>query len=750
VLLVAAALGVVQDPRATITGQVRDAESAAPLAGATVLLSDLGRATTTDEAGRYVLRDVPPGPQHLTVRLIGHAPRTLHALVPATGRLRLDITLRARAVQLATVEVRAPLRVPGLESGMAQPYPDREVSAAVLRYHPLLAEPDAFQALSGGETAMRLEAPGGVHIRGGASDHTGFVLDGIPVLSPYHAAGIFSAWTPEALTAVQLAAAEPPLTTPASLSGAIQGVTREPGSQVAIQGSVSSSQVRLTLDGPLGHGGAGFVLSARRGFPGILAPKSEPSYVQGRTGDGLAKLEFGVLGGRARLLGYAADNDLDAAAASTEEPGAGDARHRFRWRSGSLGAEWRTAAARGELRLLAWRASSDADADWAADSTGATLDAERRDLGLQAAWRVGAAGPGDTDVGLRFEHIRTAYHVIPDSAGREPTLLDASTPVITAFGRHVLPLGARAEAVLGASLALSEGALHPGVRAGTRWRAAGPVWLSATWSRTHQFAQSLRNAESVVGTIFPADLFVGSATPGVPVARSDQGVLALEFRPSPGFRAGVQGWFRDFDGLLLAAPVAAGPFADGGFVTGGGSARGLAVDAALATARVGLVATWGLQDVRFAWGDSSYAPDHGTRQLFEAGATWFPTATTAVRLGVAGAIGRRTTVASGGFEWEACNLLDEGCEFGGSPQYGGEPLGGATPPDYFRVDGGVRQHWHLHVAGRDVQLALFATATNLLGRQNVLTFVRDPGTGRVSPVEMRPIAPLVVGLDWRF
>ena len=29
------------------------------------------------------------------------------------------------------------------------------------------------------------------------------------------------------------------------------------------------------------------------------------------------------------------------------------------------------------------------------------------------------------------------------------------------------------------------------------------------------------------------------------MARSDQGVLALEFRPSPGFRAGVQGWFRE-------------------------------------------------------------------------------------------------------------------------------------------------------------------------------------------------------------
>jgi hypothetical protein len=128
----------------------------------------------------------------------------------------------------------------------------------------------------------------------------------------------------------------------------------------------------------------------------------------------------------------------------------------------------------------------------------------------------------------------------------------------------------------------------------------------------------------------------------------------------------------------------------------------------------------------------------------------FPTATTSVRLGVSGAAGRRATAASGTFEWEACNLRDNGCELAGSPHYQGAPLGALRLPPYIRLDLGVRQRWRVQVAGRDAELAAFVTMTNLLGRTNVLTYADSPITGRPGAVEMRPFAPLVFGLDWRF
>jgi hypothetical protein len=209
-------------------------------------------------------------------------------------------------------------------------------------------------------------------------------------------------------------------------------------------------------------------------------------------------------------------------------------------------------------------------------------------------------------------------------------------------------------------------------------------------------------------------------------------------------------YLSEFDGLLLVAPRAGTPFATEGFLTGGGASRGLSLEAAVSGARYGVTASYGWQRVRVTYGDSSYAPGYGTSHLIETGVIVFPAPTASIRLGLTGAIGRRGSGVLGAFEWESCNLLDQGCEFGGSPAHDTGRLGATRLPAYFRLDLGLRKHWHLEVAGRDVELALFGTVTNLLGRRNVLAVATDPVTGKKTEIEMRPLAPLVVGLDWRF
>jgi hypothetical protein len=262
--------------------------------------------------------------------------------------------------------------------------------------------------------------------------------------------------------------------------------------------------------------------------------------------------------------------------------------------------------------------------------------------------------------------------------------------------------------------------------------------------------QSLRNPESPVGNIFPVDLYVGAGSDGVPAARSDLGVAAVEVRPTAGMRLGLQVYARHFDGLALVAPQNNAPFATAGFLKGLGNARGVSVEAGANGARYGIVASYGLQRVRLEYPDSSYVPDHAPTHSIEAGIIVFPSPTADIRLGLQSALGRRTTAILGTFEWEACNLLDQGCEFDGSPGERAGPLGGTRLPAYLRVDLGVRKHWHVNVAGRDGLFAVFGTATNLLGRKNILTIVENPTTGLRTRIEMRPRSPLVVGIDWRF
>jgi hypothetical protein len=118
-------------------------------------------------------------------------------------------------------------------------------------------------------------------------------------------------------------------------------------------------------------------------------------------------------------------------------------------------------------------------------------------------------------------------------------------------------------------------------------------------------------------------------------------------------------------------------------------------------------------------------------------------------VGWIGQFGRRGSDAIGLLEWESCNLLDLGCEFAGSPEELGE-LGARRLPAYHRLDLSVRKHWHFVLAGRDASLEAYTTASNLLGRSNVLGFVVDPSNGEGAPIEMRPRAPLTLGLGWTF
>ncbi|MGH7560299.1 MAG: hypothetical protein ACRENB_04680, partial [Gemmatimonadales bacterium] len=389
---------------------------------------------------------------------------------------------------------------------------------------------------------------------------------------------------------------------------------------------------------------------------------------------------------------------------------------------------------------------ADAGASWFPEGDAVELDAARRDVGLVAVVEH-AGSAAATNAGIRTEWSTTEYRL--ESASGLSETLDARTPVVTAFAEQLRRLGPAVDLLVGGSFAKAAGDLYASPRAQLRWRPAAPDTHSAGYARSRQYAQSLRNPESVAGNLFPPDLFVGAGAPEVPVARSDLGVAAIEYRPWAGGRVALEAYGRDFEGMLLPALAGGDPFARGELLSGSGTAKGLSLEAGLATSRVGVLLSYGLQRVRITHADSSYVPGHGASHLLEGGVVLFPAATLSIRVGAAAILGRRSTALAGGFEWESCNLLDRGCEFVGSPVTSGAP-GGTELPAYFRLDLGVRQHWHLHVGGRDATLGLFGTLTNAFGRRNLLALARDPATGELVPIEMRPRAPLVVGLDWRF
>jgi hypothetical protein len=259
--------------------------------------------------------------------------------------------------------------------------------------------------------------------------------------------------------------------------------------------------------------------------------------------------------------------------------------------------------------------------------------------------------------------------------------------------------------------------------------------------------QSLRNAESVVGRIFPADLYAGGT--GIPTARAHNGALGVVAVPWAGARVDLEAYARSLDDLAMLDPEDGKPFSSTGIRRGTGSVVGGSVGMSVGAARYAATASLGVERVELRVGDEEWTPGYASSRSARVGAIAFLTPTLSIRAGWIGQFGRRGSDAIGLLEWESCNLLDLGCEFAGSPEELGE-LGARKLPAYHRLDVSVRKHWHFVVGGREASLEAYATASNLLGRSNVLGFVVDPSNGEGAPIEMRPRAPLTLGLGWTF
>jgi hypothetical protein len=500
----------------------------------------------------------------------------------------------------------------------------------------------------------------------------------------------------------------------------------------------------------LGRAGAGYLLSLRSSYPGLVAPH-DASYLTGESGDLLGKFEAPAFGGRVRVSAYDSEDEIDAAAITETEEAPGDEPRRnvFEWHSRSLGASFARAVAHMNVRLQLWRASADANALWLLESGAtASMNAAREEDGVSIALESSGAD-AMTSAGLRAVRNETSYRLASDD-GTAPLVLHSNTPLAAAFVDHTRTLMRMTRVKLATSLTAADGAVHLSPRAQLRWSRSERLALTASIARLHQFAQSVRNTESIVGNIFPVDLHTGVRGTALPVARSDVGVLAAGYRPSAGVRFGTQAYQRKSRNLLLIAPREVEPFATSEFTVGSSTSRGLSFDIAVSASRYGLVASYGWQRTRFEYTDFSYTPDFAATHVIDGGVIVFPSATSSIRVGATAALGRRATTVSGAFEWESCNLLDRGCEFAGSPRLGTEPIGATALPAYVRIDLGLRKHWHLAIAGRDASVALFGTITNLFARHNVLNYAVNPDTGERAVIEMRPWSPLVVGLDYRF
>jgi hypothetical protein len=85
----------------TITGVVTNAVSGEAIPGAQISMPGRGLGTQADNVGRYVLVDVPVGPQVIRAESIGFSAQEDEVEVTPAGRVVMDFTLRSEAFLLS-------------------------------------------------------------------------------------------------------------------------------------------------------------------------------------------------------------------------------------------------------------------------------------------------------------------------------------------------------------------------------------------------------------------------------------------------------------------------------------------------------------------------------------------------------------------------------------------------------------------------------------------------------------------------
>ncbi|MXW08762.1 MAG: TonB-dependent receptor [Gammaproteobacteria bacterium] len=724
-----------------VTGVFRERTSVLPHALLAVETPTGRRWVQAGEDGRYLLGGLRSGVVTVRVRHPGYEAIAVEVTLAAGASVRVDLELTGRPLRLDPVEVRADRLTGGStagdEPGQPRPIPELEIQALDLT--PGVGDPAlaaAVRALPGNDPASATDV---LYLRGSTADMKLVLLDGAPVYTPFHVAGLMPGFEPALLGAAALHRGGAPARYDGGLTHILDLRTRSPRrDRLRASAALDLLTASGAAEGPLGARG-GFLASAR----GLHDVGSEP--LGGDRPYGYSDLllaaeyepgddqRFGVTAFRnseAVLLDYEAAPD-DAT-----------------WTNRALSLSYEGAAGGARVRALA--AASDYDASLplqpastdsvpAAAPLLATGANRRARLLAEVEWGGAAAR---TVVGVSHNYIRAEYGARAPAAGATTT----TTATHSTAGVHVdavrllapevtLRAGVRADLFPDGELALAP-------RARLAWAFDPRALLSVAVGRYHQPTRTPDvEVERTLQEVVSSDL---SAPQLLPVARADHVVVSLDQLLAGQVRLGLHGYWKGYEGLAAAS-------------SGGESIRSSGVDLRLSSAGEREV-IWLGYGLSWFWSDrdlSGYSRDFAGRHLLTAGVSselWGP-----VR-------GEFRLVYGAGLPYTAIPFRSFGLDQEAAaptapppPDPPGPDHPVATPPaaadsplleglddDFLRLDFELHARLTTQWGGHDWSIRPYLRVLNALQRRDALFYAFQPWRAdSLTPLAERPFLPVI-------
>ncbi|MBP6183426.1 MAG: TonB-dependent receptor [Saprospiraceae bacterium] len=285
----------------TISGILEDRFTGERLIGANVYETISLRGTTTNAYGFYSLT-LPEGAVKIVFSYLGYQ-QVSHPIRLEKDK-KLDIFLESDG-QLEEVIVLANTD----SSYRSWQDEGQTLDLNQLRSLPALGgEPDLIRYTSLQPGVLSgTDGFGGVHVRGGNADQNLFLLDGVPVYSPTHAAGMLSIFDSPAIRSAQLHKGSFPARYGGRLSS-VYDVRMKEGNNKQLQGEAAIGLVsaKVAVEGPIDPEVSSFFVSARRS---IFDPwlRSMTKYInQERGNSGFTDFHFYDVNGK---MNFKSGND---------------------------------------------------------------------------------------------------------------------------------------------------------------------------------------------------------------------------------------------------------------------------------------------------------------------------------------------------------------------------------------------------------------------------------------------------------
>jgi hypothetical protein len=678
--------------------------------------------------------------------------------VPAEGAVTLDLTLSWQPVALPPILVEAdPVR----PMNPAAPPEASELGEVALR-----ALEGTSGMVEGGLAQIVRSIPGNdpsdpqdvLLMRGSAADLKLVLLDGAPIYTPFHMAGLVESFDPQALGGASLFLGGAPARFDGGLSYILDLSGRSPRSD-RVHGNAAMDLLtgRLLLEGPLGSS-TGFLVGGR-----AIHNLGAPLFGQGPSpygfGDVLARFEWtGDNGQGAYVTGFWNRESVlldlsDAAAAALSQevdfgntgilgsPPAGDG---ARWGNRALAGGYRTLLGNtsAEIRLAASRYEAELPvgdslplfAQSRSDRTRLTADFSRplRD--------------GVIRFGANLDRVNSAYSAMSlDSAQvGQINRVDLEGSAGGAYLEVTRPLTESVTLRGGGRLDRfqRDGGIRFAPRLSFTWMLTDEAALTLAGGRYHQYSNiAAGEIEKNLGPGSPGPAYGESAPLELAVGSADHLVVSLDQILTPDLRLGLEGFVKKFSGV-------AG--------TGDNSLNASGVD--LRVAREGQRASgWLGYTLTWFWASDGFLATGGSpfsgRHLLSAGLTTSLTERSGLRVRAGYGDGLPfTSVPVYGDAVGAPDFGDrEALEVAGDQVLNSAPDLTVGPDEGFlRLEVELFGHWSPTVSGRTMQLRPYVRILNALNRRDALFYHFDPWRNE-GPVPLAdlPLLPLV-GLEWRF